>query len=98
MTQQDEQLFAALEVRLQLLMDRNDALRKENRELHASLADCRTCLADREHELQEVSDAYRNLKTVHVLAAGGGDEIGDTKKQLRKLIGDIDQCIALLNA
>ena len=98
MTQQDEQLFAAFEVRLQLLMNRNEALRSENRELRATLAECRAHLEEKERELEEVGNAYRNLKTVHVLAAGGGDEIGDTKKQLRKLIGDIDQCIALLNA
>lgn len=98
MTRDDEIRFEAFEEKLQQLIGRHDALRDENLELRARLTAVEAELTAARDDFARLEQSYQNLKASRVLEGIDMEDVSGTRDRIARLVREVDQCIALLNA
>ncbi len=90
-----ESLIEEFETNIKRLVDERNSLRDENRMLNEKLGIREEDLRKAHKELFDLRDEYSLLETAQGI--GGSDESRDkSREHLRKLVREIDKCIALL--
>ena len=98
MTRDDEIRFEAFEEKLRQLIGRHDALKAENLELRGRLAAVGDELKKAREDYATLEQSYLNLKASRVLEGIEMEDVSGTRDRLARLVREVDQCIALLNA
>ena len=98
MTRDDEIRFEAFEEKLQQLIGRHDALKAENLELRSRLASAEAELVKARDDFARLEQSYHNLKASRVLEGIDMEDVSGTRDRIARLVKEVDQCIALLNA
>ena len=78
------------------LMSAYSKLREENKQLKASLDECRQQLADAQALVRQSQRSYDLLKTARMIEVSG-DDVKESRARISKLIREVDKCIALLD-
>ena len=97
MTGVDGFVIENFESKLNRLMDAYTKLSAENVALREQLTQQSVELAEVREQYDELTASYANLKLAKIISVNDS-EIGDTQRRLSKLVREVDQCIALLNA
>ena len=98
MTHDDEKRFDIFEEKLRLLIEQHTALKAENEALKKRLVDAGEALAMSNSENELLQESYRNLKAGRVLEGIDPIDVDGTRERLARLVREVDQCIALINA
>ena len=96
MTEQDQYLIDEFKTRLRLLINRQNSLKNENKQLLEQLSDLQNELAKVRKENELLVKKYDDLKLAKVFIASD-DEKRDAKQTITKIVREIDKCIAQLN-
>lgn len=96
MTQEQETALYNFEALVRRLMSAYSKLREENKQLKASLDECRQQLADAQALVRQSQRSYDLLKTARMIEVSG-DDVKESRARISKLIREVDKCIALLD-
>ncbi|TDS53821.1 hypothetical protein [Myroides indicus] len=88
-------IINSLEVKFAKLIQKQNVLEAENKQLKNSLAVAKQEIQQNEAQLDEVYKKYESLQLANSLL-GSEDNRRDTKLKINTLIKEIDQCIAHL--
>ena len=97
MTEVDEIAIKNFESKLSRLKEGYTQLAKENAVLREQLSQQSVQLDKVREQYTLLQKSYSDLKLAKIISIDD-TEIGATKKRLSKLVREVDQCIALLNA
>lgn len=84
--------------KLQLLLERYDALKAENVALKSALAETKAENQLLKEGLDEKVEELRQARMAGALRGSDDGAVEETKSTLAELVREIDKCIALLNA
>lgn len=88
-------IINSLEVKFAKLIQKQNVLEAENKQLKNNLAVAKQEIQQNEAQLDEVYKKYESLQLANSLL-GSEDNRRDTKLKINTLIKEIDQCIAHL--
>jgi uncharacterized coiled-coil DUF342 family protein len=86
----------SLEVKIEKLIASHKHLKESEKQLKDKLEKQSDEIHELRNELVKIREDYNNLliaKSIEVSAENGGD----TRREIKKLVREIDKCIALLN-
>lgn len=87
--------FTELENRIQKLIHLHERLKKEHQELLSENRKLQLELTDEKGKTKRLEEGYKNLKEVE--KASARQNIGQIKKKIHDIIGEIDKNVALIN-
>ena len=96
MTNKYEETVAALEQRMLEVMSKFRSLKKENAELKKDLEHRHNDLKQAHHDLLTLQENYEQLRIARHLATSE-DERNTAKRNITKLVREIDKCLTLLS-
>jgi predicted RNase H-like nuclease (RuvC/YqgF family) len=88
--------IANLEQKIDLLVDRYQAEKEENRMLRGQITQLTDQLDRSASSYSLLEESFGKLKVAKTLEASGQD-VRDTKLRINQIVREIDKCIALLN-
>lgn len=91
-----EKTLATFSARVRQLLFQYQELKKENNELYAMVDECDKKIKLLESQVAQKQAEYNSLKTAKMLEITDGDLDG-AKKQVAKLIREVNKCITLLS-
>ncbi|NOX45954.1 MAG: hypothetical protein GXO89_03130 [Chlorobi bacterium] len=94
MNETDKLLFSISD-KINKLIGRNDALKKEIRIYRKKTEDLENTLKDKNTEIENLTEQNNILKISRAVRTEEGAV--DTKKRINELVREIDKCIGLLN-
>ncbi len=89
-------LLDALGAKIQLLMARCDALKKEKCRLEQRVEECEQTISVLKAQQETLQIKYQRLKMAKALS-GDDEDVKASKARFNKLVREIDKCISLLN-
>ncbi|MDO4715534.1 MAG: hypothetical protein Q4A44_04585 [Bacteroidales bacterium] len=95
MSEKKNQMWRDLDTRVRELVLTFKELQADKAQLKAQLAEAHANVRQLEAQLAESKADYRRLMTARMLEIGDVDH-RDAKRELNRLIREVDQCIALL--
>lgn len=96
MTEQDQYLIDEFKVRLRLLINKQNSLKDENKQLLDQLEGLQDELTRIRKENEMLVKQYESLKLAKTFTASD-DEKQNAKQTITKIVREIDRCIAQLN-
>ncbi|MDR1808986.1 MAG: hypothetical protein LBR34_01090 [Prevotella sp.] len=96
MADSQEKLLAELEDRTKQLIALCDFLKRENAGLRNEAEQKEKTIQKLKLDAEQLKTQYDNLRFVRAFASGNMSEKQYAKRQLSKLVHDVDKCIALL--
>ncbi|MDR0574241.1 MAG: hypothetical protein LBG96_09480 [Tannerella sp.] len=96
MTEKENNLLAVFEERVHDLVKLCDDRKRHIEELEASLKEKDEIIRQTKHRIELLYTKYTNLLTARRLAENE-EEFRNARKQVNKLVREVDTCIALLN-
>lgn len=96
MTEEQLRLLKNFETRVRQAILLCESLKKENEALKETLADKEEAYVKLREEYRDIIQKYDKLRTAKLISFKD-DEVRSAKKQLSKLVREIDACIALVN-
>ncbi|WP_299576947.1 hypothetical protein [uncultured Sunxiuqinia sp.] len=96
MTEQDQYLIDEFKVRLRLLINKQNSLKNENKQLLDQLEGLQDELTRIRKENEMLVKQYESLKLAKTFTASD-DEKQNAKQTITKIVREIDRCIAQLN-
>ena len=90
-----ESTIIHLSTRVRQLILQYEALKKENDELRAQIAERDNTIVGLNEVVDQKQKEYQSLKTAKVLEVSDGD-LAAVRDRLAKLIRDVNQCITLI--
>ncbi len=96
MTNRYEELINAFEKKLRKLISEYQSLQTQNNKLQAELAQKHENLIIAHGEILELRKKNEHLSLANQLS-GSGEGRAEAKKQIDRMVRDIDQCLALLD-
>lgn len=96
MTNRYEELINAFEKKLRKLISEYQSLQTQNNKLKAELAQKHEGLITAHGEILELRKKNEHLSLANQLS-GSGEGRTEAKKQIDKMVREIDQCLALLD-
>ena len=97
MTKADEIVIDNFESKLNRLMEAHTQLKDENRQLRAKIDQQSVELDELRKQHTSLTQSYTDLKLAKAISIEDLD-IQSAQKRLSKLVREVEQCIALLNA
>ncbi len=92
------QLAENLNRKLQMLLERYDALNAENRALKLAFDELKADNERLKGEVGQLDDSLQQARMAGALSGGSSEASEQTKATIAELVREIDKCIALLNA
>ncbi len=92
----NEKTLATFETRLRQMILRFQELKKENRELYATVQNDEKKMAELRQKLEQKQNDYDSLKMAKMIEITDGN-LANAKDRLSKLIRDVNKCIAVLS-
>lgn len=92
----NERTLATFETRLRQMILRFQELKKENKELYATIQNDEKTMAELRQKLEQKQYDYDSLKMAKMIEITDGN-LDDAKERLSKLIRDVNKCIAVLS-
>ena len=88
-----------LDARIKHLMFLCDSLKQENQDLKDTIKEKNESISELETERDNFRKKYLNLKAAQILlnTENAGSESAELKNRFKKLVREIDKCIASLN-
>ena len=96
MTNRYEELINAFEKKLRKLISEYQSLQTQNNKLQAELAQKQESLINAHGEILELRKKNEHLSLANQLS-GSGEGRTEAKKQIDRMVREIDQCLALLD-
>lgn len=96
MTNRYEELISAFEIKLRKLISAYRSLQMENDKLQTELKQKHESLISAHGEILELRKKNAHLSLANQLS-GSKEERAEAKKQIDKMVREIDQCLALLD-
>jgi len=96
MTNRYEELINAFEIKLRKLISEYQSLQAQNNKLQVELAQKHESLISAHGEILELRKKNDHLSLANELG-GSGENRTEAKKQIDKLVREIDQCLALID-
>ncbi len=97
MTKDSNKSLATLEARVRQLMFLCDTLAKDNNDLMDKVRRMEDDISVLTNDRDNYRNKYLNLKTVRGLTSTDGTDTTEMKNRFKKLVREIDKCIASLN-
>ena len=92
----NEKTLNTFATRVRQMILQYEALKKENSDLYALVAQHEEEIKDLQSQLRQEQENYRTLKMAKMLEVTDGD-MEVAKKRVTKLIRDVNKCITLLS-
>ena len=96
MTNEQIDIISQLKRKVDLIIEMNQELKKENNELRVSNKDLNSKLTYQGEQLDELEQKYESLRMAKTID-GGNLDAHSTKIKINRMVREIDKCIALLN-
>jgi predicted nucleic acid-binding Zn-ribbon protein len=82
--------------KLDELLDRYSALKREVVDLRRGNEALHAVLREKDEKINELETKYERIKLTGALM-GGGDSANEARRKITELVREIDRCVALLN-
>jgi predicted nucleic acid-binding Zn-ribbon protein len=92
----NEQTLVTFETRVRQMILRFQELKKENNDLHASIAQNEEAIKQLKDQVAQADQNYNALKMARMIEVSDGD-LEKAKQRLSKLIRDVDKCIGIMS-
>jgi len=96
MTFEQEEMIRQLRYRVRLLMAKFQTLKKENESLAAEKRDLLTIVEKQKREISNLEQQYTTVRLAQSVLVPTEDR-ETAKSQIKRIVREIDECIALLN-
>jgi multidrug resistance efflux pump len=96
MTNRYEELINAFEIKLRKLISEYLSLQTQHNQLRAELAQKQESLITAHGEILELRKKNEHLSLANQLS-GSGEGRAEAKKQIDRMVREIDQCLALID-
>jgi archaellum component FlaC len=90
-----DKLLISISDKINKLVGRNDALKKEVRDFSVKVAELENIVKGKNTEIENLTEQNNILKISKAVRTEEGAV--DTKKRINELVREIDKCIGLLN-
>ncbi len=90
------EIFGTLRGRIKEIMKALDDEKEGNQKLSKEFTELKSRFEQQNREFKELEQKYNNLKLAKVLAVDS-EEGNDAKIKVKRMVREIDRCIALLN-
>ncbi len=96
MDHEQDEIVSELREKIKIIISFLDQIREENDHLKQEISDLNNQSKQKETELEELDNKYKNLKIAKSIVAGD-DDAHDARIKVNRIVREIDKCIALLN-